>query len=316
METVRTLTALDEGCELGLAVWQGRASADVVSILAFGKPVGGGGVPFGASLFGNGGATTEEIAAAVVAYANGFALCSAAAPAAHLRIGVGTSNFGSQVSAEHGRAWGAMVESINAQLASGFSGGRVDAAGADDIEPDWSSPATARAWLDGYRQGTSRPFLNFGAASGCPQTTSSGGACNNGWTQADVWSVSSGNTQVVPQIYAESGANARQWRMLSAYAQGMHGARLDIVGALTQLQACIDVGATCAGTRNAPAQGWAQLYDQLNADPSTAQALPWSTDIRWKMTGPLHDIGVLDTGLWQRPSVEKRALLARLQSGV
>ena len=50
---------------------------------------------------------------------------------------------------------------------------------------------------------------------------------------------------------------------------------MQFLGTLTQLAAA---GGCCT---NPPDQGWEQLFDALNADPLTAQQLPYSTDITW-----------------------------------
>lgn len=88
----------------------------------------------------------------------------------------------------------------------------------------------------------------------------------------------------LPQIYAESGANTRQWKQISLYGARHQDARLHFLGSLTQHQACQDRNEPCPGIRNTPEDGWRQLHDELNTDQRTAQRLRRATDIRWQIT--------------------------------
>jgi hypothetical protein len=101
-----------------------------------------------------------------------------------------------------------------------------------------------------------------------------------GWTQDDIFQISWGipAAKPLPEIYATSGAGAKQWYQIALYASVSLSRDMNIEGALTQRQACQQVGCV-AGTDNTPEQGWKFLLDELNKDIRTAQLLRWSTDI-------------------------------------
>ena len=85
----------------------------------------------------------------------------------------------------------------------------------------------------------------------------------------------------LPEIYATSGANAKQWQKIKLYSVVTKNDPMVILGSLTQWNACQENGG-CSGTDNSPSEGWQQLYDQLNSDSRTAQSLSYSTDISWE----------------------------------
>jgi hypothetical protein len=266
------------GCGLGQGVRSGRERGDLLVVLAFGRPMHHKG-RFGASIFDGRFANSMKIGWAIEAYARGFADCVASRPA-HLTLAAGTSNFGPDVSYRHGRVWGEMVNRVNRYLRShGFSGA-VTAAGADDIEPNWRGPVVTRRWIHGYASITRTPYYNFGGAAGCPPI----GWCQGGWTMEDIWYAAWGSGVAVPlpEIYAHTGSNAAQWHALSLYSVQHHGRRMDIAGAMSQLQGCRDQHDPCTGIKNSPHRAWSQLWHALNADPRTAQPLRYSTDISWR----------------------------------
>jgi hypothetical protein len=97
-----------------------------------------------------------------------------------------------------------------------------------------------------------------------------------------VWWVSEGFALAhpLPEIYTNSGSMARQWYQLARYTDARHSADMVIAGTLTQFGACQQVGG-CTTTDNTPSQGWTQLYDLLNADPTVRHRPRWSADIRY-----------------------------------
>ena len=134
--------------------------------------------------------------------------------------------------------------------------------------------------MDGYDFANTWLYLNFGDAAGCPPA----GSCDNGWSYADIWYVSSGNgpARPLPQIYNEYGTQAKQWERLDLWAVANRGARMDFRGAMAQHQACADRGDSCPGVDNTAATAWTQLAGALGAAAATAQPLRWSTDISWR----------------------------------
>ncbi|MDP9341793.1 MAG: hypothetical protein M3Q23_06750 [Actinomycetota bacterium] len=266
------------GCGLGQRARAGSESPDAVVVLDFGMPMHHKG-RFGASLFDGVFRNTLFIASAVESYAAGFVRCSRGSNA-HLELAAGTSNYGPDVSYKHGRLWGAMVNRANAWLRERWLAKRVHVAGANDIEPGWDGPGITREWIHSYASIANSPYYYYGGAAGCPPYAQ----CIGGWTMEDVWYAAWGSGVAVPlpEIYANSGANAAQWYTLSLYSYQHHGKRMDIAGAMTQIQSCRDSHDNCRGMSNHPAAGWSQLWLALNKDSRTAQPLRFLTDIAWR----------------------------------
>ncbi|MBI4497918.1 MAG: hypothetical protein HY689_08485 [Chloroflexi bacterium] len=281
MATVSGTTLYNLGCELGRRDLSVPGAQDNIVVLDFGMPAFRNGA-YGTILFNNTFAATEEIAAAAQQFGKGYYYCTGSDLASYVRIAIGTSNYGRQVTYSHGRAWAQMVNQVAVWLYNSGYSSQVHAAGASDMEMSWNSPPTTRAWVDGYSSANWLNLYNYGDAAGCPPYGSCGTSSYPEWTQDDVWYISWGAKPAwpLPEIYLTNGGNAQQWYRLSLYAYLARGGRMHIAGTLTQYQACQQVGCHPA-TANTPQQGWSQLWDALNADPRTAQSLRWSSDIRW-----------------------------------
>ena len=253
--------------------------------LVYGRPTLVDGKP-GASLYAGPDATVAQIAAAARQFVQGYRDCAVNAPLVILII-ASTNDESSpeRVTFGHGAAWADAVDSVAAWTSSQGYGALVSVHGGSDIEPGFNSAADSRAWVDGYDSANSRAMYNLGSADGCPQAGDgrTSGACNNGWRQHDVLYVSwlSGPAFPIPQIYTNSGSQAKQWRFIKLYGVVSLGRTMTIQGALTQSAACAE--RSCSGDiDNTPEQGHSQLSSQLNADARTAQTVRWSTDISWR----------------------------------
>ena len=246
-------------------------------MLAFGRPIKGGSWEWGASLFGNGYRSTDQIQMAAEAYAEGFVDCSQREP--RLTIALGTSNYGRGVSYRHGMAWALMVNAANGWVAEQGYVGKVEFAGANDIELSWNGPRVSKRWVRGYDSVAEWPYYDYGDAAGCPPR----GACMGGWTPEDVWYVAWGARTAwpLPQIYTADGSMARQWYRLSLYSYLRHGWKMTIAGVLSQRIACRQSSDPCRGMNNSPTRAWGQLNRLLNRDHRTAQRLTWSSDFSW-----------------------------------
>lgn len=215
-----------------------------------------------------------------------------------IALGVNTyGNFGIPIggpSAYADEAWGhgyyfaRLIERLSNWLEENNMSQRIELAGALDSELNFNPPIIAREWVDGFFHANIGKLLyNFGTCEGCPVTPRTGWSGANGWTQEDVWYVSwgAGPVMPLPEIYAVNGVHAKQWKYLNWYAANVKNSKMVFAGALTQYQACQQVGGCGAGNlavNNPPSEGWWQLYNELNSDPTTAQSfLPWSSDMRW-----------------------------------
>jgi len=257
-----------------------RKIDDALVVLAFGRPRSLHGL-WGTTIFGGGFQSTWKIQVAAQSFAVGFWNCTPGSSPIHLRVAIGTSNFGPQVTYQHGMTWGRMVNAANAWLWWRGYQRRFDFAGADDIELAWNRPGPSKRWVQGYGSVAESPYFDYGDAADCPPV---GRNCLGSWTPEDVWYVSWGAPAAwpLPQVYTPRGTMARQWHWLSLYSYRHHGIRMTIVGALSQKKACVQSHDPCRGMNNSPRTAWRQLYESLNRDPRTAQTLPWLTDIRWE----------------------------------
>lgn len=283
MSTINSTTLYNEGCSFGqLQASQGQNQnpSGTVVVLDFGRPGYQNGT-YGSWIFNNSFASTASITTAAENFLQGYWNCTPYWP--NVRLAIGTSNYGSSADFNaHGKAWGTMINNIASWISQKGYGYQESIAAANDMEMSWNAAAKTRSWADGYASTSSWAYYDFGDAGGCPQQELSyNGSCNNGWKQEDVWYVSWGvaPAYVLAEMYNTAGAQAKQWRYLSLYSYKTHGYSIYISGSFTQWQAC--QGRSCPGTNNSPSTGWAQLWDQLNADSRTAQTLRWSTDITW-----------------------------------
>lgn len=266
MSTTNTTTLYNEGCSMGSAAQSG------VVILDFGEPWYSGG--YGTILYGaNSFASIASIQAGAQSFLDGFWNCSPSTPV--LRLAVGTSNYGSQVTSGHGTAWGNLVAALNSYISTKGYGSQEYARGANDMELSWNSYATTKAWVDAYNAATTLPLYDYGDAGGCPPY----GSCNNGWTQADLYDVSWGakDSYPFPEIYTTNGSQASEWYNESLFsALNEPAGKMGILGTMTQYAAC-----GCGSSTNTPAQGFDQLQNDLNGDSRTAYAMSYSTDITY-----------------------------------
>jgi probable HAF family extracellular repeat protein len=187
MQTIDPSTLFNLGCS--------QTNQNGVVILAFGGPRFNG-IEYGTTLFSDPVAFTASIAGietSVQAFLDGYHSC---AGNGMVTVAVGTSNSGSrtQVTAEHGLAWGEMIARLNDYISTSNYTDRLSVAGASDIELEFSPPDTARAWVDGYRSASPTiGFFNYGDAAGCPPRAGCTGGWTPDWTQEDIFYVSWGN---------------------------------------------------------------------------------------------------------------------------
>jgi hypothetical protein len=207
-----------------------------------------------------------------------------------LYIGVGTSNDGSLNVDEmrrHGRAWGAMINSINLDLEQKFQdlqlSRKIFAFGANDMELGWNDPAHTLAWIEGYKSTAWSSLIDSGNTD-CVYST---GHCINGWELDKVLEkvIGDGRTWAVPQIYHTNGNDAVQWANLWKYSGGKPPS---IRGVLTTYQACQQSETQdplCNGViNNKPEDAWQSLRSKVTETlPSCSnwQGPHLLTDIRY-----------------------------------
>lgn len=280
------------GCQLGTRDKNMPGRQDSLVILDFGITQFKDGVYGASGMQRNGFYTMDQIAKAVQEYGVGYWQCTATDFESHLTIGIGTNNYNNSavynnlsLTYEHGRAWAQMVNGVNNWFLTSCTNGcngQVNAAGANDIELAWSSPAAAQNWVNGYDSINETVLYNFGAAEGCPNACGGGGYS---WTLEQVWSVTNaGPIYSVPEIYLNDGRNAKQWYELSKYSAARHGYPYNFAGVMTTWGACQqEDDDACPYIDNTPIEGWTQLHNLINAvnSPSTWDEITYLTDIMW-----------------------------------
>jgi len=302
------------GCTQGTTDANRPGTQNRIVILDFGTPMLVGGV-YGFDL--PGGASGEfrsrkDAQSVAVNYALGYWACTGDDRASVISLAIGTTNNGTQVRDNgytQGRAFANFVRWITRDVAAGGASSQVKVRAAIDVEMSWNTFPDTREWFQGYDSLSDTPIYDFGDAAGCTQNGSTTG-CNNGWTQERVWWVSEGFplARPFPEIYTNSGSQARQWYQLARYTHIRHSVDMLIYGTLTQFGACQQVGGCdVLGTDNTPSQGWTQLYNLLNADPTVRHRPRWSADISYS-TSPAAPAQALDRPL---PADKAGALVER-----
>jgi hypothetical protein len=267
MNTTSTSTAYNLGCNHGkYDASTGHSSEDV---LDFGRQLGNGS---GTLEIGNQFTfSNSQINSIVVAFAQGYYVCTGSDTSTIDTIGVGTNNSYQDVSYSGGQAWGQLVNSIASTVSSDGYSSQVIIEGASDIEPGFSSPSAAISWAQGYASVTSNLYINYGSAGGCLTNSNNNGGCNNGWNQYDVWYVSWGSPPAVaaPEIYHQ--ANANQWQEISLYGNQYQSGPVYYQGPWDEYPLN-----TSTFTN---AQAWAAFENALDANAATAQTMPYSLEV-------------------------------------
>ncbi|MGH3070001.1 MAG: hypothetical protein ACRDND_08885 [Streptosporangiaceae bacterium] len=279
-------TAFTDGCAQGLraedAAVSNGTTAFTSAFLDFGAQTGNGTetlTPRGQ----NATLTSGDIHLVAEEFADGFALCAdeleiIPIQTAYLQLFLGTNTSGATPTAAYGQTWGNSIVAPVETYATHNDGGWVSVAGASDIETEFSTPASAQAWVTGYGNSHGGLMLDYGDAGGCPPA---GATCNNGWTQADVIQVAWGDTPSVPapEIYSDANSplntgdvNAQQWAQLCSVSAG-EPASLNSFGAI-QFWGPLDQfpldSSDADGLGNTATQSWTDLWNDLNGPSGTA----------------------------------------------
>jgi hypothetical protein len=245
--------------------------------------------------------TIAEVESGVRAYLDGFKTANCNPSGATTRLVIAVNNYdapdpGDYVNAQHGDAWIEMIRRLSDYIRNDtYLASKIFIRGGMDIELDWNSAADTQAWVNAYKakatyMGITLSLYNFGTCEDCPNTSAcSPTAMRNDWTMQKVWYVSQGSgiSFPCPEIYNRSGVNATQWYCLSLYAQQNQSGKLNILGMLTQWEACHNNGTNnndcrSLNTDNTPEQGWTQLMDSLNGNANTAITVNSASDIEWQ----------------------------------
>lgn len=197
------------------------------------------------------------------------------------------NNPSNQVNAGHAQQWAAVVNSVATYLNTQGYNYQVRVAGAMDIEGAWNTYNSTSPWVSAFvAAAPSLRLYNYGDCN-APEGYSSG---NNNvigppifprdWSYDRLHYVSvraSGLTNPLPQIYHNSGSDARKWQGLSKWATlnpggGAYG-KIVFPGLLTESNRTLLQGAPCNGICNLPTEATLQMSVTLNSDAATANGL-------------------------------------------
>lgn len=325
MGSMSASNAYQLGCQAGHADLLKPGAQDTLIILDFGQPWVQGGV-YGVWNFSGPFASIWSVGQAVREFGHGYWVCTGADNASHITLGIGTSNYGpfaddgscasrAACSRVHGEKWAYLVADAQSWMTIQGYATQVTVAGANDIEQSWNTPAVTIPWVDGFDDYDQNRFIyyNYGSCSNCPTRLDTSLVPPNGWTTWSVFYVSYGvlPSWPIPEIYANSGVNARQWAYLSYYAATHNwGGPVYYPGLMTEWQSCQQYPSGCDPIDNTPNDGWSQLKSELAYWPVTTQPyIPWVTDIAWTPRSPTS----LVSGAGHNQSSMVSAVAARLE---
>ncbi len=259
-----TALAAEEGCEDALD--NGEFDYNSMVILDFGGQLAnrtGTLSTNGKTKFKN-----AQIEAIAKEFANGYFECEYGYATVHLDIG--TNNSYDAVSAAGGKAWAEVVKNVaNYVLESKEKTKVVSIYGGDDLEDGYSSGGKALDWARSYSENTNSPYVNYGDAGGCPETSHENGPCavENGfaeWNQQVEYEVSWQiyRAHGTPEIYHL--ANAKQWAEIALYGNGHFGGGIQFEGPLDQ---------DGAESSNSPHEAWYEFEESLEANGLNADII-------------------------------------------
>jgi hypothetical protein len=259
-----TATAYTLGCNQGKS--DTKSGQSTVAFLDFGGQISGG-----TELINGTDITNAQVESISEQFAAGYEACLGSSDTTTLlTVAVGTNNS-IDVGTSEGETWAGVVNTVTNW--TNANTGQATAMGGDDIEPGFGSESDAIDWAKGFSDDSSNLFLNYGSADGCEETTYSNSACNNGWDEYDVWYVAWGNSAAVmaPEIYYS--VQAEQWEMVCLY--GVHSESSD--GAV-EYWGPLDENDLDSSTLTST-QAWDDLENDLNANSSCAQTMPYSLEV-------------------------------------
>jgi hypothetical protein len=131
----------------------------------------------------------------------------------------------------------------------------------------------------------------------------------------DVYAVAVGDGQaeVLPEIYATKGGNARAWGRVAAWSQLQHPEQpIRIIGAMTEAGACAGPPRrSCPGIDLEPRPAWGQLTVALGLTSDAGPDLRYLTDISYlPQPGRKHDHPLAPVGGYLGLTVLVLALLS------
>ena len=172
--------------------------------------------------------TNSQIEKIAEAFAFGYWDCLKSDTTSFVTLGIGTNDsqgFSTSTYTALGPDWVNIIDAVSSWVYQNSFQNNVTVWGANDIE-SWDngqgfyvSNTQATAWVNAYSGVSSPPpYVDYGDAAGCPQTTDQNGSCEDGYHQSDYYYYSWGAPPALgtPEIYYS--AQAQQWTEISLYA--------------------------------------------------------------------------------------------------
>jgi len=218
------MSAEESGCVQGIIDALGNTNSEV--ILDFGGQLGD--LSGTESIDGTIDFTNAQIQAIALAFGAGYFACTEGENTTTLTLAIGTNNSKEAVSTAGGEAWASLVAATaTVVLEDSAEAKQVAIWGGSDLEVGYSTGSAAHAWAVGYDETTESPYLDYGAAEGCPSSGHTNGSCTggqSGWDQQLEWELSWGinDAYPTPEIYYNpppgSPVNAEQWTQIVLWA--------------------------------------------------------------------------------------------------
>jgi hypothetical protein len=242
----------------------GKESRKGGAILDFGGPIGSNRT----KLIGGHVVSIDAAVNVAAQFGRGYRYClpDHSQLALNVILGENNSTGSGNVNQASGAAWADAVNRVNKYYKGHSYSDHVHASGGNDFEPNFGAPSNARAWAAGFSANTNNPMYNFGSADGCPPTASGsrrrGGACDNGWSQGDVYFVSwKHNRYPFPEIYFQG--QVPQWPAISLLGVNSGQGKMFFPGPVSQYQR--------DHSSFKPSVAWSKLFQALRRNPKTSQ---------------------------------------------
>src|SRR4051794_1508166 len=242
-----------QGCRAG------RARTNGLVVLDFGKLAYRTKFGYGTITFADRFASNRTLTWAAKSFAHGYSVCLPKGATAHIKLALGTSNYGIDVPSptEAGVQWAKATAAIGEDVKRHHFT-HVTAAAGDDVEPAWDRGfKRTYEFFKGYGSAhTGYLIYNYGSLDG--------GVVDGIWKLRQAYYVAGGMyaARAVPEIYNRE--MAEQWAELARKAVDRYGKPIKLAGLMTQhTKHCRRCGYTAAEAHKA-------LVHELAKHPKTA----------------------------------------------
>ena len=223
--------------------------------------------------------STAQIESYVEQFAYGYSQCTGSDSTTVTTIGVGTNSFGTDVGGAAAQRWVDMIDAVRGWVSQNGYGSQVSVEAADDIETSFNPYAVVGPWV-GQLSADGMPYVDYGSAGGCNSPVAfnggSGGSCNNGWNQDQLWWVSSGvgGAAADPEIYYQG--DSSDWAAVCLFGASYEYTDVYFEGVLDEYP--LNTGS------NTSSQAWSDMWGAANypyppMNGQCDQSIAYSTEL-------------------------------------